>query len=67
MTETPLGAAKPLRKGFGRADTGATAIEYALIASLVSIFILSALMLTGISMTTMYNTISNAMVGAYGN
>ena len=67
MTETPLGAAKPLRKGLGRADTGATAIEYALIASLVSIFILSALMLTGNSMTTMYNTISNAMVGAYGN
>ena len=67
MIETSLGAAKPLRRGFGRADTGATAIEYALIASLVSIFILSALMLTGNSMTTMYNTISNAMVGVYGN
>jgi pilus assembly protein Flp/PilA len=67
VTETPLGAAKPVRHGFGRADTGATAIEYALIASLVSIFILSALMLTGNSLTTMYNVISNAMIGAYGN
>jgi pilus assembly protein Flp/PilA len=67
VIETPLGAAKPSTKGFGRADTGATAIEYALIAALVSIFILSALMLTGNSLTTMYNVISNAMIGAYGN
>jgi pilus assembly protein Flp/PilA len=67
VTKTPLGAAKSVRHGFGRADTGATAIEYALIASLVSIFIISALMLTGNSMTTMYNVISNAMVGVYGN
>ena len=32
---TPLdGAARPVRTGFGRAETGATAIEYALIATL---------------------------------
>jgi Flp pilus assembly pilin Flp len=67
VTETPLGAAKPVRHGFGRADTGATAIEYALIASLVSIFILSALMLTGNNLTAVYLTINNAMVGAFGN
>jgi Flp pilus assembly pilin Flp len=67
VTETPIGAARPPRNGFGRADTGATAIEYALIASLVSIFILSALMLTGNSVTVMYNVITNAMVGAYSN
>jgi pilus assembly protein Flp/PilA len=67
VTETPLGAAKPVRHGFGRADTGATAIEYALIASLVSIFILSALMLTGNNLTAVYTTINNAMVGAFGN
>jgi Flp pilus assembly pilin Flp len=67
VTETPLGAVKSVRHGFGRADTGATAIEYALIASLVSIFILSALMLTGNSLTTVYNVINTAMAGAFGN
>jgi len=67
VTETPLGAAKPVQHGFGRADTGATAIEYALIASLVSIFILSAIMLTGNNLSAVYLTINNAMAGAFGN
>lgn len=61
------GAAKLARKGFGRAETGATAIEYALIASLVSVFILSAIMLTGNNLSNTYNVLNNAMVGAFGN
>ena len=67
MTETLFGAAGPVRNGFGRTETGATTIEYALIASLVSIFILSALVLTGNSLTSVYNVVNNAMVGAIGN
>jgi Flp pilus assembly pilin Flp len=67
VPETLFGAAKPVRNGFGCADTGATAIEYALIASLVSVFILSAVALTGNSLTSVYNVLNNAMVGVFGN
>ena len=67
MTEPLFGAVKPVRRGFGRADTGATAIEYALIASLVSVFILSAVALTGNSLTSVYSVVNNAMVGVFGN
>ena len=67
MPETPFGADEPVRDGFGRADTGATTIEYALIASLVSVFILSAITLTGNSLTLMYNVVSDAMIGVFGN
>jgi len=61
------GAAKPVRNGFGRAETGATAIEYALIAALVSCFIVAALSLTGNSVTAVYNVLNNAMIGVFSN
>jgi len=61
------GAAKPVRKGFGRAATGATAIEYALIAALVSTFILTSIMVTGNGLTTVYNVLNTAMVAVFGN
>jgi pilus assembly protein Flp/PilA len=61
------GAAEPVRIGFGRAETGATAIEYALIAALVSVFIVSAVSLTGNSLTAVYAVLNNAMVAAVGN
>jgi len=61
------GAAKPVRKGFGRAATGATAIEYALIAALVSTFILTSIMLTGNGLTSVYNVLNTAMVAVFGN
>ena len=67
MSDRLDGAAKPVRKGFGRAETGATAIEYALIAALVSVFILSAIMVTGNGLTATYNVLNNAMVGVFGN
>jgi Flp pilus assembly pilin Flp len=61
------GAARPVRKGFGRAATGATTIEYALIAALVSCFIVAAVTLTGNSVTIVYNVLNNAMLGVFGN
>jgi len=56
-----------MRKGFGRAETGATAIEYALIAMLVSIFIIGALTYTANGVIKTYNVINNAMVAVFGN
>ena len=56
-----------MRKGFGRAETGATAIEYALIAALVSVFIVTAVALTGNGLNSVYNVLNNAMVGVFGN
>ena len=61
------GAAKPVRQGFGRAESGATAIEYALIAALVSVFIVTAVSLTGNGLTAVYSVINNAMVDVFGN
>ena len=67
MSKPLDGAAKPVRKGFGRAATGATAIEYALIAALVSTFILTSIMVTGNGLTTVYNVLNTAMVAVFGN
>ena len=61
------GATRPVRNGFGRAETGATTIEYALIAALVSCFIVAAVTLTGNSVTMVYNVLNSAMVGVIGN
>ena len=57
----------PARKGFGRAETGATAIEYALIASLVSVFIVTSIALTGNGLRSVYNVLNSAMVGVFGS
>ena len=61
------GAAEPVCNGFGRADTGATTIEYALIAALVSVFIVSAISLTGNSVIAVYSVLNNAMIAVFGN
>jgi pilus assembly protein Flp/PilA len=42
-------------------DTGATAIEYALIASGISVVILVSLTATGTSVKGMYETLSNSL------
>lgn len=67
MSKPRDGTAKPAQGGFGRAETGATAIEYALIASLVSVFILTSVALTGNGLTAIYNVLNSAMVGVFGN
>jgi pilus assembly protein Flp/PilA len=45
-------------------EDGATAIEYALIASLVSIFIIGALLLVNDSIAQMFDYISSAITNA---
>ena len=45
-------------------DSGATAIEYGLIAALVSVAAIGALTTMGQSLNTMFGTVSNAMGNA---
>lgn len=42
-----------------RDETGATAIEYALIASLIAVVIVGALLLIGQSLSGIFNSVSN--------
>ncbi len=45
-------------------DSGATAIEYGLIAALVSVAAIGALTTLGQSLNTMFTTVSNSMTNA---
>ncbi|HLK26829.1 MAG TPA: Flp family type IVb pilin [Caulobacteraceae bacterium] len=47
--------------GFARASSGATAVEYGLIVSLIFLVILSAVTAFGNKSTDMYNTIATAI------
>ena len=47
-------------------ESGATAIEYGLIAALVSVAAIGALTTLGNSLNTMFGTVSNAMNTAQG-
>ena len=44
-----------------RDDTGATAIEYGLIASLIAVVIISAVSLIGTNLSTTFNTIATKL------
>ncbi len=46
---------------FARDEDGATAIEYGLIAALVSVAAIGALTAMGQSLNTMFNTVSTAL------
>ena len=46
---------------FVQEDSGATAIEYGLIAALVSVAAIGALTAMGNSLSTMFNTVSTAL------
>lgn len=46
---------------FIRNESGATAIEYALIASLIAVVIISAVSLVGTKVSNTFNTIGNAL------
>ncbi len=48
-------------KAFFHDDSGATAIEYGLIAALVSVAAIGALTTMGNTLNTMFGTVSNAM------
>ena len=52
--------------GFVKDETGATAIEYGLIAALVSVAAIGALTAMGGSLSTMFNSVSSAMSTANG-
>ena len=52
--------------GFIRDEKGATAIEYGLIATLVSIAIITALGLLGDNLTSAFQTIADALVEPAG-
>jgi pilus assembly protein Flp/PilA len=52
--------------GFIKDEDGATAIEYGLIAALVSVAAIGALTAMGNSLSTMFNTVSSALSTAAG-
>jgi pilus assembly protein Flp/PilA len=49
---------------FIRNELGATAIEYGLIAALISVVIIGAITAVGTQLTTTFTTVSNALSGA---
>ncbi len=51
---------------FAKDESGATAIEYGLIAALVSVAAIGALTAMGNSLSTMFNTVSSALSTATG-
>ena len=51
---------------FAKDEDGATAIEYGLIAALVSVAAIGALTAMGNSLSTMFNTVSSALSSATG-
>ena len=51
---------------FAENEDGATAIEYGLIAALVSVAAIGALTAMGGSLSTMFNTVSSALSSAAG-
>ena len=46
---------------FGFSELGATAIEYGLIAALISVVIIAALRLTGNNLKNVFNNVGNAL------
>jgi len=52
---------KALISRFSKDESGATAIEYGLIAGLIAIVIITAAALVGTNLTTRFNTIANAL------
>jgi pilus assembly protein Flp/PilA len=57
---------KRIRK-FLKSDKGATAIEYGLIAALISVVIIAALALTGNSLKAVFNKVGSTLSGAATN
>ncbi len=48
-------------KNFAHDDSGATAIEYALIASLIAVFIITAVSTLGTKISTVFSEISGTL------
>jgi pilus assembly protein Flp/PilA len=52
---------KALFLRFAKDDTGVTAIEYGLIASLVAVVIITSVTLIGTNLTTKFNAVATAL------
>jgi len=48
-------------KGFAKDESGATAIEYGLIAALVAVVLIAALTLVGNDLANMFNNVANSL------
>jgi pilus assembly protein Flp/PilA len=48
-------------KSFATDNSGATAIEYALIASLIAVFIITAVQTVGTKVSTVFGEVGNAL------
>ncbi len=48
-------------KQFLTSDDGVTSIEYALIASLIAVFIIAALQLVGTNLSTVFTEVGNSL------
>jgi pilus assembly protein Flp/PilA len=48
-------------KNLAQDDSGATAIEYALIASLIAVFIITAVQTVGTKVSTVFTEVGNAL------
>jgi pilus assembly protein Flp/PilA len=60
----------PIRRKFRRfrrSERGATAIEYGLIAALISVVIIAALQLTGNSLKKVFNNVSSTLSSSVAN
>jgi pilus assembly protein Flp/PilA len=57
----PIKVSIPRLRRFARAQAGATAIEYALIASGIAGVLITVILALGGSVTAMYQTIANAL------
>jgi pilus assembly protein Flp/PilA len=55
---------KSLFSRFAKNESGATAIEYGLIAALVAVAIITALQLMGNNMENIFNTVGNTLGSA---
>ena len=52
-----------LIKRFAKNESGATAIEYGLIAALIAVVIITAVTLVGTNLTTVFNNIAGKLSG----
>jgi pilus assembly protein Flp/PilA len=57
---------KSLVSRFKKNESGATAIEYGLIAALIAVVIIGAVTLVGTSLQTTFESVSDALTGASG-
>jgi pilus assembly protein Flp/PilA len=58
---------KTLLNRFVRDDSGATAIEYGLIAALIAVVIIAIVRTVGTSLVTVFTSVNNGLTGVAAN